>query len=86
MNLRQKGEDSLLVTWTASEGTDVNGYIIYYKRDGGEDGFSTVNGGATNSTIITGLIVGTYSITMVATSTSFSSSNTTAVTVEIGNL
>ena len=44
-----------------------------------------VDGGVTTSTTIMELSVGTYSITMVATSTSFPSSPTTAQTVEIGN-
>ena len=85
MDLQQTGEGSLLVTWTASTGDTVNGYIIYYQRDGGEEESSMVDGGATTSTTIMELSAGTYSVTMVATSTSFPSSNTTAQTVEIGN-
>ena len=85
VSLQQTGEGSLLVTWTASTGDTVNGYIIYYQRDGGEEESSMVDGGATTSTTIMELTAGTYSITMVATSTSFPSSPTTAQTVEIGN-
>ena len=63
----------------------MNGYIIYYQRDGGEERSYMVDGGAATSATIMELSTGTYSITMIATSTSFSSSHTTVQTVEIGN-
>ena len=63
----------------------MNGYIIYYQRDGGEERSYMVDGGATTSITIMELSTGTYSITMVATSTSFPSSRTSGQTVEIGN-
>ena len=46
VSLQQTGEGSLLVTWTASPGDTVNGYIIYYQRDGGEEESSMVDAGA----------------------------------------
>ena len=62
----------------------MTGYIIYYQRDGGQR--LSENAGATATTAtITGLIAGTtYSITMVATSSTLPSTETTAQTVTIG--
>ena len=59
-------------------------YIIHYQRDGGQR--LSENAGATATTAtITGLIVGaTYSITMVATSSTLPSTETAAQIVTIG--
>ena len=63
----------------------MTGYIIYYQQDGGQR--LSENAGATDtSATITGLIAGaTYSITMVTTSSTLPSTETTARTVTIGN-
>ena len=81
----QNGLDSVLVSWTPPSGEpNVTGYIIYYQQDGGQR--LSENAGATDMTTITRLIAGgTYSITMVATSSTLPSTETTARTVTIGN-
>ena len=82
----QNGLDSVLVSWTPpSGGPDVTGYIIYYQRDGGQRLSENAAATATTATI-TGLIAGaTYSITMVATSSTLPSTETAVQTVTIGN-
>ena len=85
VSVSQNGLDSVLVSWTPPSGeADVTGYIIYYQRDGGQR--LSENAGATASiTTITGLIAGaTYSITMVATSSTLPSTETAAQIVTIG--
>ena len=83
VSVSQNGLDSVLVSWTPPSGEpDVTGYIIYYQQDGGQR--LSGNAGATDMTTITGLITGaTYSITMVATSSTLPSTETTAQTVII---
>ena len=88
MSVFQNGLDSVLVSWSAPPGgPDATGYIIYYQQDGGQ-GLSE-NAGATATTAttatITGLIAGaTYSITVVATSSTLPSIETAVQTVTIG--
>ena len=76
---------SLLVTWTPSQGPDVTGYTIYYqKQDGGPSG-SVKAGQSDTSITIPGLIVGaTYSISIVANSSTLPSTVTTGPSATIG--
>ena len=83
VSVSQNGLNSLLVSWTSGEPA-VTGYIISYQTlDGGHSG-SVTNETAT-STIITGLMTGaTYSISIVATSSTLPSTETTAPDITIG--
>ena len=81
----QNGVNSVQVSWTPPSGEPtVTGYIIYYQQqDGGHTGSEIAGGTATTATI-TGLISGaTYSITMMATSSTLPSTVTAAVTVTL---
>ena len=63
VRVSQNGVNSLLVTWTPSEGPDVTGYTVHYQQiDGAQNGSVT----ATNTSVtITGLIIGaTFSISV----------------------
>ena len=74
MRVSQNGLNSLLVTWTPSEGPDVTGYTIYYQQqDGGQSGSLEVVDTDTSVTI-TGLITGvTYYINVSANSSTLPS-------------
>ena len=62
----------------------MTGYIIYYQQDGGQR-LSQSAGSTDTAAIITGLIAGaTYSVTMVATSTTLPSNENVAKTIMIG--
>ena len=66
----------------------MTGYIIYYQQEeeGGQRLSVGAEAAATNASI-TGLIAGaTYSITMVATSSTLPSNETAALTVTIGTI
>ena len=64
----------------------MTGYIIYYQQEEGGQRLSESTEAAT-TTIITGLIAGaTYSITMVATSSTLPSTETEEQTVTIGTV
>ena len=65
----------------------MTGYIIYYQQqDGGHNGSEMAGATATTATI-TGLMTGaTYSITMVATSSTLPSTVTAAETITIGRI
>ena len=65
----------------------MTGYIIYYQQqDGGHNGSKMAGAAATTATI-TGLMTrATYSITMVATSSTLPSTVTAAVTIITGML
>ena len=80
----QNGLNSLLVTWTPSEGPNVAGYtVIYQQVDGGLSGSVTVAETDT-SVVITGLIVGaTFSIRVSANSSTLPSIVTYGPTVTI---
>ena len=86
MIVSQNGLESLLVSWTAGESI-VTGYIITYKQqDGVHSNSVNVNETTVTSTIITGLMIGaTYSISIVATSSTLPSNVTTAPDITIGN-
>ena len=67
--MSRNGLNSLLVTWTPSDGTNVTSYTIYYQQqDGGQSGSLEVVDTDTRITIA-GLTVGApYSISIVANS------------------
>ena len=79
----QNGAGSVEVSWTPPSGEpNVTGYIIYYQ--GGHAG-SKMAGATATTTTITGLITGaTYSIAMVATSSTLPSTVTAAENITIG--
>ena len=72
MRVSQNGVNSLLVTWTPSEGHDVTGYTVHYQQIDGTQNGSVI---ATDTSVtITGLIVGaTFSISVSANSNTLSS-------------
>ena len=86
--MSQNGLASALVSWTApSGGPAVTGYIIYYQQEEGGQRLSENAEAAATTASITGLIAGTtYSITMVATSSTLPSTETAALTVTIGTV
>ena len=88
LSVSQNGLDSALVSWTApSGGAAVTGYIIYYQQEEGGQRLSESAGTAATTASITGLIAGaTYSVTMVATSSTLPSTETAALIVTIGTL
>ena len=65
----------------------MTGYIIYYQQEDGGQRLSESAGTAATTTTITGLIAGaTYSITMVATSSTLPSTESAALTFILGTL
>ena len=86
VGVSQMGLGRVLVSWTPPSGEPaVTGYIIYYQRDGGQR-LSQSAGPAANNATISGLIINvgvTYSITMVATSSTVPSTETPAQTITI---
>ena len=79
----QNGLESLLVSWTAGESI-VTGYIISYKQQDEVHSHSVTE--TVTSTIITGLMIGaTFSISIVATSSTLPSNETIAQNITIGN-
>ena len=76
------------MTYTQSEGPGVTGYTIYYQSNiDGEERKSVMAGDTNNSTVIKGLTAGTtYSISMVANSSTLPSNVTTGPDVTIGNI
>ena len=63
----------------------MTGYIIYYQQEEGGQRLSESAGAAATTTTITGLIAGaTYSITMVAISSTLHRTETATQTVTIG--
>ena len=85
VSVSQNGLGSVLVSWTAPSGEPaVTGYIIYYQQDGEERLSQSAESTATTA-IITGLMArATYSVTMVAISSTLPSNETEAETVTIG--
>ena len=85
VTVSQNGLGSLLVSWTPPSGADVTGYYIYYQYSGTLYSM-TAEADATSATI-TGLITGvTYSINVVANSTTLPSTVATASDITIGIL
>ena len=83
MSVSQNGLDSILVSWTVSGESIVTGYIISYQQ---QDGVHSGSVTAVTSTIITGLMIGaTYSISIVASSNTLPSTETTD-DITIGNM
>ena len=79
----QNGLESLLVSWTTGESI-VTGYIISYQQQ--DEVHSDAVTETVTSTIITGLMIGaTYSISIVATSSTLPSNETIAQNITIGN-
>ena len=88
VTVSQNGVDSVQISWTPPSGEPaVTGYIIYYQQqDGGHTGSEMARDTTTIATI-TGLMTGaTYSITMVATSSTLPSTVTAAETITIGRI
>ena len=74
MRVSQNGVNSLLVTWTPSEGPDVTGYTVHYQQIDRESGSVMAKNTDTNVTI-TGLIAAaTFSISVSANSNTLPSS------------
>ena len=61
----------------------MTGYIIYYQHFGGERLSQSV-GPTANNAMITGLIAGSYFITMVATSSTLPSAETAVQSIALG--
>ena len=76
----QDGPTSIRVTWTPPDPLDgVTGYRIHYTTGGGSSGSQTVSGGNAMTHTLTGLTNGeTYTISIVATSSTTSSSTVMA--------
>ena len=86
VTVSQNGVGSVQISWTPPLGEPaLTSYIIYYQQqDGGHNGLEVAEDTATTATI-NGLMTGaTYSITMVATSSTLPSTMTLAVTITIG--
>ena len=85
VRVTQNGLESLLVTWTPSQGPDVTGYTIFYQqRNGKNSGLLTVERTDT-SAIITGLTAeATFSISVSATSDTLPSTTTQGKEILIG--
>ena len=86
VTVSQNGVGRVQVSWTPPSGEPaVTGYIVYYQQQDGEHTDTEMAAATATSTTITGLITGvTYSITMVATSSTLPSTVTTAETITIG--
>ena len=85
VDVSQNGIESLLVSWTAGESI-VTGYIISYQQQDGVHSDSVNVNETVISTIITGLMIGaTYSISVVATSSTLPSNETIPQNITIGN-
>ena len=78
----QEGLTSIRVSWTPS--SDATGYIISYTGGGSSDSV-TVSGGSTDERLLTGLVNGgIYTISIMATSTGFSSGSVEVMDVALG--
>ena len=85
VTLSRNGVGSVQVSWTPPSGEPtVTGYIIYYQQQVGGHNGSEMTGATAITTTITGLMTGaTYSITMVAISSTLPSAVTAAETITI---
>ena len=85
VSVSQSGVNSVLVSWSPPSGEPaVTGYIIYYWLFGRER-LSQRAGPTANNATITGLIAGSYYITMVATSSTLPSAETAVQSIALGN-
>ena len=82
----QEGLSSIRVSWTAS--SDATGYTISYMyTGGGSSGSVTVDGGSTETHVLTGLTNGdTYTISIVATLDGSSSTSVMVMNIGLGKL
>ena len=86
MGVCQNGLNSLLVTWTPSEGPDVTGYTVYYHQIDGQQ-YGSVTAKDTDTINITGLIAGAnFSISVLANSSKLPSIVTDGPNATIGTL
>jgi hypothetical protein len=89
VGVSQNGLNSLLVTWTPSEGpnVDVTGYTVIYQQIDGRL-YGSVTAKNTNTNInITGLIAGAnFSISVLANSSTLPSTVTDGPTANIGTV
>ena len=84
VSVSQSGVNSVLVSWSSPSGEPaVTGFIIYYQHFGRERLSQSVGSTANNATI-TGLIAGSYFITMVATSSTLPSAETAVESIALG--
>ena len=84
VSVSQNGLNSLLVSWTSGEPA-VTGYVISYQTLDGEYSGPVNENETATSIIITGLMTGaTYSISIVAFSSTLNSTETTAPDITIG--
>lgn len=85
MTVYQNGPQSLLVSWTPSEGENLTGYtVFYYQLNGNHSDYVETS---TNSTtlVITDLISGAlYSVSIVANSSTLPSTMSTAPDTRLG--
>ena len=85
VNMSQNGLNSVLVTWTPSQGPDVTGYTITYQENNGHQRGSITAGKSDTFVNIGQLIAGaTYSIYIVVTSNTLPSITTTAKQITLG--
>ena len=86
VTVSQNGVGSVQVSWTPPSGEpNATGYIIYYQKQDGGHTDSEMAGATTTTATITGLMTGaTYSITMVAMSSTLPSIVTAGETITIG--
>ena len=86
VRVSQNGLNSLLVTWTPSEGPNVTGYtVIYQQIDGQQYGSVTAKNNTDTNINITGLIAGaSFSIGVLTNSSTLPSPITYGPTANIG--
>ena len=78
----QTGPTNITVSWSPS--SNATGYRIDYDSSGGDSGNMTVSGGSTDEYVLTGLQNGdTYTISIVATSHSYFSSDNVSIDEEV---
>ena len=80
------GLNSLLVSWRPSPEPVVTGYIIFYENFYGPGGGSVTANKTVTSVVISGLMATTYSITIVATSNTLPSTNSSVTYGSVGIL
>ena len=81
----QNGLSTVLVTWTLSPGSNRTGYTVFYQQVGGLHSGSVMTEDTANSVVITELNQGaTYSISVVANSSTLPSNVATGPDATIG--
>lgn len=86
VTVSQNGVDGVQVSWTPPSGEPTaTGYVMYYQQPNRGHTGSVIAGATSTTATITGLMTGaTYSITMVATSSTLPSTVTAELTITIG--